>query len=48
VDVTEDGIMLVKARVTKRDDRISLIVGDLTVPELSQSAGPYRAGEAGT
>ncbi|WFG42200.1 DNA polymerase III subunit alpha [Pseudonocardia alni] len=40
VDVAEDAIVLVKARVNKRDDRVSLIANDLAVPELA-------TGEAG-
>jgi DNA polymerase III subunit alpha len=40
VNVAEDGIVLVKARVTKRDDRISLIANDLVVPDLAQLSGP--------
>lgn len=40
VNVAEDGIVLVKARVTKRDDRISLIANDLVVPELAHPGGP--------
>ncbi|MGH3988508.1 MAG: DNA polymerase III subunit alpha, partial [Pseudonocardiaceae bacterium] len=39
VNVAEDAIVLVKARVTKRDDRISLIANDLVVPELAQAHG---------
>jgi DNA polymerase-3 subunit alpha len=39
VDVAEDAIVLVKARVNKRDDRLSLIVADLAVPDLSAGAG---------
>ncbi len=39
VDVAEDAIVLVKARVNKRDDRVSLIVGDLAVPDLSAGVG---------
>jgi DNA polymerase-3 subunit alpha len=39
VDVAEDAIVLVKARVSKRDDRVSLIVSDLAVPDLSAGAG---------
>jgi DNA polymerase-3 subunit alpha len=39
VDVAEDAIVLVKARVNKRDDRVSLIVADLAVPDLSAGAG---------
>ncbi|MGW4249562.1 DNA polymerase III subunit alpha, partial [Nocardia sp. NPDC004722] len=35
MDVTEDAIVLVKARVSARDDRISLIANDLVVPDLS-------------
>ena len=41
VDVAEDAIVLVKARVNKRDDRVSLIANDLAVPEL------VAPGEAG-
>ena len=41
VDVAEDAIVLVKARVNKRDDRVSLIANDLAVPEL---AAPGEAG----
>ena len=36
VNVAEDHIVLVKARVTKRDDRISLIANDLVVPDLAK------------
>nr|WP_277350793.1 DNA polymerase III subunit alpha [Rhodococcus sp. HNM0569] len=35
MDVTEDTVVLVKARVSVRDDRISLIANDLAVPDLS-------------
>ncbi|MGH7750633.1 MAG: DNA polymerase III subunit alpha, partial [Candidatus Dormibacteria bacterium] len=35
VNVAEDRIVLIRARVTKRDDRICLIAGDLVVPELA-------------
>ncbi|MBF6330110.1 DNA polymerase III subunit alpha [Nocardia transvalensis] len=35
MDVVEDAIVLVKARVSVRDDRISLIANDLVVPDLS-------------
>ncbi len=35
MDVTEDAVVLVKARVSARDDRISLIANDLVVPDLS-------------
>ena len=35
MDVTEDAVVLVKARVSVRDDRISLIANDLAVPDLS-------------
>jgi DNA polymerase-3 subunit alpha len=35
MDVAEDAIVLVKARVAVRDDRISLIANDLAVPDLS-------------
>jgi DNA polymerase III subunit alpha len=41
VDVAEDAIVLVKARVNKRDDRVSLIANDLAVPEI---AAPGEAG----
>jgi DNA polymerase-3 subunit alpha len=41
VDVAEDAIVLVKARVNRRDDRVSLIANDLAVPEL---AVPGEAG----
>ncbi|WP_084351571.1 DNA polymerase III subunit alpha [Millisia brevis] len=34
-DVIEDSVVLVKARVSQRDDRISLIANDLVVPDLS-------------
>jgi DNA polymerase III subunit alpha len=40
VDVAEDAIVLVKARVNKREDRFSLIANDLAVPELSAANGP--------
>ncbi|WP_072688544.1 DNA polymerase III subunit alpha [Rhodococcus marinonascens] len=35
MDVTEDSVVLVKGRVSIRDDRISLIANDLVVPDLS-------------
>jgi DNA polymerase-3 subunit alpha len=35
MDVVEDAVVLVKARVSMRDDRISLIANDLAVPDLS-------------
>ena len=35
VNVAEDAVVLVKARVAKRDDRISLIANDLVVPDLA-------------
>jgi DNA polymerase-3 subunit alpha len=35
MDITEDAVVLVKARVSVRDDRISLIANDLAVPDLS-------------
>ncbi|MET1071426.1 MAG: DNA polymerase III subunit alpha, partial [Umezawaea sp.] len=35
MSVIEDAIVLVKARVAKRDDRTSLIANDLVVPDLS-------------
>ena len=43
VDVAEDAIVLVKARVNRRDDRVSLIVNDLAVPDLS-AGGPGGPG----
>ncbi len=36
MSVIEDAIVLVKARVAKRDDRTSLIANDLVVPDLSE------------
>ncbi|HVE96153.1 MAG TPA: DNA polymerase III subunit alpha [Pseudonocardiaceae bacterium] len=48
VNVTEDTIVLVKARVAKRDDRISLIANDLVVPDLAQASGPAGIGPAST
>ncbi len=43
-NVAEDAIVLVKARVTNRDDRMSLIANDLVVPDLSTAgaAAPVR------
>ncbi|MGH3901187.1 MAG: DNA polymerase III subunit alpha, partial [Pseudonocardiaceae bacterium] len=38
VNVAEDALVLVKARVTTRDDRISLIANDLVVPDLTPPA----------
>ncbi|PTR32224.1 DNA polymerase-3 subunit alpha [Rhodococcus sp. OK519] len=35
MDVVEDSVVLVKARVSVRDDRVSLIANDLAVPDLS-------------
>ncbi|WP_092778863.1 DNA polymerase III subunit alpha [Actinokineospora terrae] len=47
--VLEDAIVLVKARVAKREDRISLIANDLAVPDLSNAAGaPFRLSMAAT
>ncbi|WP_031470935.1 DNA polymerase III subunit alpha [Sciscionella sediminilitoris] len=37
-DVVEDAIVLVRARVAKREDRTSLIANDLVVPDLSTAA----------
>ena len=37
--MAEDAIVLVKARVSRRDDRLSLIVNDLAVPDLTPSSG---------
>ncbi|HEY8371722.1 MAG TPA: DNA polymerase III subunit alpha [Pseudonocardiaceae bacterium] len=42
INVVEDAIVLVRARVAKRDDRISLIANDLVVPDLSD-AGSQQA-----
>ncbi|MGE0296677.1 MAG: DNA polymerase III subunit alpha [Pseudonocardia sp.] len=39
MDVAEDAIVLLKARVSRRDDRVSLIVNDLAVPDLSTGDG---------
>ncbi len=44
MDVTEDSVVLVKARVSIRDDRISLIANDLAVPDLSAVGGREAAG----
>ncbi len=44
VNVAEDAIVLVKARVTTRDDRVSLIANDLVVPDLAQASGPAGIG----
>ncbi|PPK67563.1 DNA polymerase III subunit alpha [Actinokineospora auranticolor] len=47
--VLEDAIVLVKARVAKREDRTSLIANDLAVPDLSNAAGaPFRLSMAAT
>ena len=35
IDVSEDAIVLVKGKVSKRDDRVTLFVEDLAVPDLS-------------
>ena len=35
MDIAEDTVVLVKARVSVRDDRVSLIANDLAVPDLS-------------
>jgi DNA polymerase III subunit alpha len=49
MSVVEDAIVLIKARVTKRDDRISLIVNDLVIPDLSNTAGaPMRVSMSAT
>ncbi|GAB3905836.1 hypothetical protein GCM10029964_101690 [Kibdelosporangium lantanae] len=44
MSVVEDAIVLVKARVAKREDRTSLIANDLAVPDLEALAGsqPFR------
>jgi DNA polymerase-3 subunit alpha len=38
MSVAEDAIVLVKARIAKRDDRISLIANDLALPDLEMAA----------
>ena len=43
VDVAEDAIVLIKGRVNRRDDKVSLIVNDLAVPDLTH-AGPNGTG----
>jgi DNA polymerase-3 subunit alpha len=43
MDVAEDAIVLVKARVSRRDDRVSLIANDLAVPDLSAANGASNA-----
>jgi DNA polymerase-3 subunit alpha len=44
MSVAEDAIVLVRARVARRDDRISLIANDLVVPDLAAAgtAQPVR------
>jgi DNA polymerase-3 subunit alpha len=39
MSIVEDAIVLVKARVAKRDDRISLIANDIATPDLSDVGG---------
>jgi DNA polymerase-3 subunit alpha len=39
VDVAEDAIVLLKGRVNRRDDRVSLIVNDLALPDLTVANG---------
>lgn len=43
MDVAEDAIVLVKARVNRRDDKVSLIANDLAVPDLSAADGAAAA-----
>jgi DNA polymerase-3 subunit alpha len=38
MSIAEDAIVLVKARIAKRDDRISLIANDLALPDLEMAA----------
>jgi len=38
MSLAEDAIVLVKARIAKRDDRISLIANDLALPDLEMAA----------
>lgn len=37
VDVAEDAIVLVKGRVSRRDDKVSIIVNGLAVPDLAHA-----------
>ena len=46
VDVTEDAIVLVKGRVSRRDERLSLVVDDLAVPDLDGPVRPRAAGRS--
>jgi DNA polymerase-3 subunit alpha len=39
MDIIEDAIVLVKGRVARRDDKVSLIANDLAVPDLSTAQG---------
>jgi DNA polymerase-3 subunit alpha len=39
MDLIDDAIVLLKARVNRRDDRVSLIVNDLAVPDLTAATG---------
>jgi DNA polymerase-3 subunit alpha len=39
MDIVEDAIVLVKGRVNRRDDKVSLIANDLAVPDLSAAKG---------
>jgi DNA polymerase-3 subunit alpha len=43
LDVMEDAVVVVKGRVTRRDDRIALIANDLTVPDLAGAKGGLPA-----
>ncbi|HTK65734.1 MAG TPA: DNA polymerase III subunit alpha [Pseudonocardia sp.] len=39
MDLIDDAIVLVKARVNRRDDKVSLIANDLAVPDLAAATG---------
>ncbi|MBV9312726.1 MAG: DNA polymerase III subunit alpha [Pseudonocardia sp.] len=43
MDLAEDAIVLVKARVNRRDERVSLIANDLAVPDLAGAGGSAAA-----
>jgi len=47
MDVREDAIVLLRARVNRRDDKVSLIVNDLAVPDLSVTPAASARGPAG-
>jgi DNA polymerase-3 subunit alpha len=39
MDLIDDAIVLVKGRVNRRDDKVSLIANDLAVPDLAAATG---------